>query len=160
MRTALRSLLSLTAALVLVTGAASAAAAASPAPTVGGTLSAEGKTIHVLSNGNVPAHVYMTASDVKLSETDFTILPGQTHDLTFSGSKAVGTVTALYVTEPTDGTESGSASLTLSLIPGRTPPPPLNPTLPALLLLTLAGVLILLRRTKPWTLRLTRATPG
>src|SRR5689334_11330731 len=92
------SLLSSLAALSLALGVAGTAAAADPQPTVGGTLSAAGKTIHVFSNGNVPAHVTMT-SDVPgltFSTPEFDIRPGETVDLTFQTSRADGTVTALY----------------------------------------------------------------
>jgi hypothetical protein len=113
-------------ALTLSVGAG-AVLAADPSPTVqptvGGTLSAGGRTIEVYSNGNVPSHVHMTAEVVTLSESDFDILPGQTHRLTFSGPKAVGTVSALYTTIPHPGEESGSATLTLNLTPGKYIPP-------------------------------------
>ena len=154
-RFSLLSSASLLTALSLVLGAASVAAAAEPSaiPTVGGTLSAEGKNISVYSNGNVPAHVTLSATDVKLSETSFDIQSGETHSLTFSGPKAVGTVTALYTTIPTPGTEAGSAELVLNLIPGKVPPP--SPWGPILLTsLLLLAVLFLLWRFRPWRYRL------
>jgi hypothetical protein len=145
-----RSLL-LSAALTLSVGVAGVAAAG---PTVGGTLSAEGHNISVFSNGNVPAHIHMTASDVVLSESDFDLQPGETHHLTFSGPKATGDVTALYTTVAvTESGETGSAALNLRLTPGVPPPP--SPVLPVgLSLLLLIGLLLLLRRTRPWRYRL------
>jgi hypothetical protein len=155
-----RSLL-LSVALSLTLGVAGVAATE---PTVGGTLSAGGNSIHVFSNGNVPAHVSMTATDVTLSETSFDIQPGQTHDLTFTGG-AVGSVSALYTTSALNQAgDKGSAQLTLRLIPGVTPPSlfstPVGPTSLGYLLmgaLLLLAVLFLLWRFRPWTYRLTRA---
>lgn len=131
-------------------------------PTVGGTLSAEGKTITVLSNGNVPAHVTMTAESVTLSETEFDIQPGTTHTLTFEG-KAVGSVTALYTTAAlTDKGDRGSAQLTLRLVPGKVPPPPFTlgdfgpggRGVPLWIALVIAALALLAYRLKVWRWRL------
>lgn len=137
-----------------------AVAAASPTPTdqptVGGTLSVAGKTITVYSNGNVPAHITMSAESVTLSETSFDIQPYESHDLTFTG-KADGRVTALYTTVAPDGGESGSASLNISLVP--VPPKPDQSGLIgaiALLLLLVMVALYIIRRVKPWRLRVSR----
>jgi hypothetical protein len=143
--------------LSLVLGSVALAADPSPTiqPTVGGTLSAAGKTITVFSNGNVPAHVTMSAEQVTLSETSFDIQPGQTHDLTFKG-KATGHVTALYSVIPVEGADAGSAQLTLGLDPVTLPPPSPLGTILWSVLIALAVVFVTWRL-KPWRLRLVRA---
>lgn len=160
MKTTARLTAAVVAAALVTFVVAGAVLAASPAPTdvptVGGTLSAAGKTIEVYSNGNVPAHVTMSATDVTLSETEFDLLPGETHTLTFSGAKATGTVSALYTTIARFANgESGSAKLTLALAPFKAPPVNLLPYVLVGLLVALALVLAL-RRLRPWEWRITR----
>ncbi len=156
MRTALRAAVVLSALVSLALAGAAGVRAASPEPTVGGTLAVDGKTISVYSGGNVPAHVYLTATDARLSESDFEIAPGATHSLTFSGP-AVGTVTALYVTDVA-GQESGSAALTIGLVPAHVPPPPFDWAPVGLGGIVTFGMMLLLRRWRPWRYRLVRTT--
>lgn len=147
------------AASALVSLALAGAVLAAEPPTVGGTLSAAGDTIYVMSGGNVPASVVLTATDVTLSVDEFIIQPGETQEVTFSGAKAIGTVTAVYSILPMEGQEAGSATLTLALEPMQTPAP--SP-LPAILfgLLLLAGFAFLMRRLRPWRWRIQFAPPS
>lgn len=147
-------------ALLLLTLAAIAAAGAGAVraadePTVGGTLSAAGNTITVYSNGNVPARVSMSAESVTLSRTEFTILPGETVNLTFSG-RAVGHVSATYTIIPVAGQETGSATLTLGLEPVTPPPPPFDPTPFGIGFVAITGLLLLWRRVRPDKWRIVR----
>jgi hypothetical protein len=146
MTTVLRAVASAILASLVLVGVALAAD-----PTVGGELAAGGNSVHVTSNGNVPAHVVMSADAVALSVTEFDLQPGETHDLTFTG-KAVGTVSATYHAIVT-GQETASATLTLNLV-AHVPPPPFDPTIPGIAGLLIAATLLLVRRLRPWRWRL------
>lgn len=139
------------AALFVTVGSVSAA---EPLPLVGGTLSAAGDEITVLSQGNVPVHVDMVAESVTLSVSSFDLLPGDTRTLTFTG-RAVGSVSATMTALSTSG-EAGSATLTLGLEPAKTPAAPPAPWQPFVVLLILAAVGLAIRRLRPWELRIHR----
>jgi hypothetical protein len=150
----LRVTATILAVLSIALGAAGAVRGADP--TVGGTLSADRNTITVFSNGNVPAHVYMSAEFVTLSEADFELLPGEQHSLTFTG-KAVGYVKALYVAVPVGGTESGTVELAIGLEPTRLAPV-MDLTVPFGIGLTLLALIFIALRVKPWQWRIYRST--
>jgi hypothetical protein len=143
MKTALRAAVVATLASLVLAGVA---IAASPQPTVGGTLSAAGRTITVLSNGNVVAHVTLTAEKVTLSETSFDIAPGQSHSVTFTG-EPLGYVSALYAIPPKIGEDGGSATLSLNLKPYV---PPANYSAGIIAILLIGGCAFLLLRYRPW----------
>lgn len=156
MRRVARAALTLFALASLVLAGAGGLRAAEPtsAPTVGGTLSVDGRTISVYSNGNVPATIFMSAEAVTLTETSFALLPGETRELTFSGEPD-GRVTALYVAQA-EGQESGSAALSISLSPVPYVPP--TDWAPLLLLAAVLGAfLLVLRRFRPWRWRIVTA---
>jgi hypothetical protein len=122
-------------------------------PTVGGTLSAVGNTVTVKSNGNVPARITLSAEVVHLSETTFALDSGQSHTVTFAGDP-VGKVYAAFavVTGATSG-DTNSLTLAVGLKP-YTPPLDLAPYGAALLVF--AGLVLALRRWRPWQYRLAR----
>lgn len=156
MKTTARSIAAAVAALVLTFAVGTGAAFAADPPTVGGTLSVSGNTITVFSNGNVPAHVTMDAEVVVLSETEFDLAPGETHELSFTSESATGQVTALYTVIPTKGQDAGSATLVLNLKP-YVAPVNFGP-----ILLGIAGllaVMFLAYRVKPWRWRIVTTPP-
>lgn len=161
MKAIARILATMAAATLLSLVLGGVAFAASPVPTVGGTLSAAGNSITVLSNGNVTAHVVMAAEYVTLSETAFDLAPGQSHELTFTG-KATGYVSATYTIVAT-GTETASATLSLNLVPRPVVAPlslgdfgPGGRGAPVWIIVLILAVALILRRVKPWQWRLTR----
>lgn len=128
-------------------------AAASPAPTVGGTLEAtpSEKSITVTSHGSVPATVRLTADAIAMSDPGpFTLNPEEARTITYTGPDA-GYVSATFSVAALQGTESGSATLSVTLRPYF---PPFNWTPVGIGLLLLVALLLLTIRLRPWRWRI------
>lgn len=148
MTTVLRAVVAaLTLGLVLGVGAV---AAASPEPTVGGRLDAVGDTVTVTSQGNTPVSVTMSADVVQLDEAKFSLQPGESRDLTFTGDP-VGRIYATFAVQ-SEATSADANSLTLSVgLKPYTPPFDWTPVLMGLLVL--AAFLLLTYRAVRWARR-------
>jgi hypothetical protein len=143
----LRAALAALATLPLLAGAVSAA---SPSPTVGGELAAVGNAITVTSHGNVPARVVMAAEAVTLSETTFSLAPGEAHRLTFTGPAAGHVYATLAVAETAGDTANVTLAVNLRPIPSP------GDGLPIVALLVLACLALAARRVQPWRWRLVK----
>ena len=160
MRPTVRAAAALLALASLVLAGAGPAVAADPstAPSVGGALSVNPTEVRVLSNGSVPAHVVLsTDGTAVLTPSSFDLQPGEVGRAAVSGEPH-GTVSAAFsVSLPGAGERSG---VVLEAAFDKTPAPTDWLAIGLRGLAGLAGLVALaylLRRTKPWRYRLTRA---
>lgn len=155
MKTTVRYLAAVAVAMLASFALVGMAQAAEPSatPTAGGVLSHDGKAILVRSDGNVPAHVTLTAEAVTLAESEFDMQPGEERVVSYTGEPK-GRVGVTFAVPGPAGGETSGVSLSL-VLREYTPPPPYAAIAGGLLLL--GGVAFLLARTKPWRYRLVRA---
>jgi hypothetical protein len=158
------------AAVSLVLAVAGQVAAASPEPsiqpTVGGRLDgySDLNQVVVTNLGNVPARLTLEADQVTLlNPGPYTLDPNEQVTVKYDGPDS-GTVSGTFTALATPGQETGTATLVMNLKPPKPPVIPLGlfgvlppdaPVIPALLII--AALALIVWRTKPWTLRLTRA---
>lgn len=150
----LAALLVALASLGLAGAASVRAAEPTPVPTVGGALSVANRTITITSRGNVPARIAMSATDVSVAQVAFTLDPGASRDVAYTGP-VKGSVSATFTALSATG-ESGSATLTVNLIPGKAPPPQPDFTPLGLGAAAVLALALLARRLRPWQWRITR----
>ena len=139
----------------LVLAAAGAVVAASPLPdTIGGRLSATGNAVSVLNQGSLPIVVTLDAEAVTISPDPFTVPPGESHTVAFTGDPKGRVNATLQGVSLVPGRDTNSVSLSLTLRPW-SPPVDYGGALFGILLAIGGGLLML--RVRPWTLRVTRA---
>lgn len=160
MRAAARAAATLLALAGLALAGAGAVHAADPtaAPTVGGALSVNPAEVRVLSTGNVPAHVVLaTDGGAVLTPSSFDLAPGQVGTAAVSGDPH-GTVSAAFsISLPGAGERSGVVLEAAFDKPAAPVPwvPLAGGALLALAALLALGYLV--RRLRPWELRVARA---
>ena len=139
-----------TLASIALAGAASVKAA--DPRTIGGKLSADPSHVTLLSQGTLPIRVVLSAESVTLAPVTFDLQPGETGTANVTGEPR-GRVTAhLSALVTAAGQDTSSVTLTVSFAK---PAPPDYTPIPIALLLLL-GVALLIRRIRPWELRMTR----